>query len=220
MAPETPRLLVVEQLGNRPFNRGAILNVGFDQVKEDAGWICFHDVDMLPIDDACDYSRQTCVTHLAGRVQQYAFSMPYPRYLGGVLAMPPREFAHVNGCSNAYWGWGSEDDDLYLRFAAAGIRIVHKPGRYRSLGHASGAQATRTREHFVRVARTALASGDEDAARTQTLLDDGLSTLRYDVRARDPLASVLTSSRIPVSGHDIVRVQLEMDPPASTGGRG
>lgn len=35
-------------------------------------------------------------------------------------------FHELNGLSNKYWGWGLEDDELYVRIKEAGIRI-HRP---------------------------------------------------------------------------------------------
>ena len=29
----------------------------------------------------------------------------------------------VNGMSNRYWGWGREDDELYVRLKKAGLKV-------------------------------------------------------------------------------------------------
>ena len=41
--------------------------------------------------------------------------MPYEGYFGGVLSAPNTIFEDVNGFSNTFYGWGGEDDDMYLR---------------------------------------------------------------------------------------------------------
>ena len=42
-------------------------------------------------------------------------SIPYRKYVGGVLAMTKAHFMAVNGYSNLYFGWGGEDDDMSRR---------------------------------------------------------------------------------------------------------
>ena len=45
---------IVEQSGNAPFNRGRVLNCGYALAHDSADYICFHDVDYLPL--WADYS--------------------------------------------------------------------------------------------------------------------------------------------------------------------
>ena len=35
---------------------------------------------------------------------------------GGILAIKTTFLKDINGFSNAYYGWGGEDDDLYTRY--------------------------------------------------------------------------------------------------------
>lgn len=128
------RILVVEQRDSKPFNRGKLLNIGFSCEEKRCDYVCFHDVDMLPLDD-CDYSMPDSTTHLAGRVEMCGFKMPYPEYLGGVLLVLKNDFVGIDGFSNLYWGWGEEDDDLWLRFQVFGVQVLHRAGRFKSLPH-------------------------------------------------------------------------------------
>jgi len=54
---------IVEQLNNKPFNRGKLLNIGYELSKDDADYFCFHDVDLIP--DEVDYSYSEYPVHLA-----------------------------------------------------------------------------------------------------------------------------------------------------------
>ena len=47
------RIFVVEQKSGQPFNRGALMNVGFKEAMKIDDFDCFvfHDVDLLPEDD-------------------------------------------------------------------------------------------------------------------------------------------------------------------------
>lgn len=46
----------------------------------------------------------------------FTFRLRYKGYFGGVTALSRDQFFKVNGFSNAYWGWGGEDDDLRIRW--------------------------------------------------------------------------------------------------------
>lgn len=127
------QIYVVEQYPEKPFNRGKLLNIGYDLAKKKATYVCFHDVDMLPI--RADYSYPENPTHLAEAAEQFNFEMPYPTYFGGVTLFNIHDFALANGYSNEYWGWGAEDDDLRHRCLHAGLEIVHRKGVFKSLHH-------------------------------------------------------------------------------------
>lgn len=197
------RLLFIEQADQKPFNRGKLLNVGFVLARDVAGWICFHDVDMIPMDNQCDYSLPQCTTHLAGRVRQFGYALPYPEYLGGVLVPSLAEFEDVNGFSNEYWGWGNEDDDLYVRYLLGGLKIRRKNGLYMSLQHG---RAVCSPANNVRLARAVSEVPDHSERRRLvrlhnlesysavpeqgTDISDGLRTLKYETVSRKPLMSL------------------------------
>lgn len=42
-------------------------------------------------------------------------SLPYSEFFGGVSGLTVEQFRKINGFSNAFWGWGGEDDDLWNR---------------------------------------------------------------------------------------------------------
>ncbi len=109
-------LIVVEQADDKPFNRGKLLNIGFDNAKKlGCGYVVFHDIDMLPV--KVDYSYSETPLHLA---TNFEFNpnikrIIFDEYFGGVTLFPVEDFETINGYSNEYWGWGFEDDDLLYR---------------------------------------------------------------------------------------------------------
>jgi len=131
-------IAVVEQAGDGVFNKGRLLNAGFDRHRREDAYFCFHDVDLLPEGAACDYSFPSTPTHVSKHCSQFNYAVPYAGIFGGVVLFNQRDFVAVNGYSNEYWGWGCEDDDIARRIARRKMAIARREGRYTSLPHSRG----------------------------------------------------------------------------------
>jgi hypothetical protein len=116
----SPRFLVVEQAAGQPFNRGALLNVGFRLLESEVDYICLHDVDRVPV--AADYRWP----ERPMMIIRHGLPLP-PRVidvlLSSVVVMQKQHFAAANGFSNDYWGWGYED----VRSARASAEMRSAP---------------------------------------------------------------------------------------------
>lgn len=134
------RIYVVEQAYNDTFNKGRIMNIGYQEASKDYDWDCyiFHDVDMIPQNDNNLYECGTQPRHLSPALDEMRYTLMYSTLVGGVLALSRDQLIKTNGYSNLYWGWGSEDDDMSLRIQSAGYKISRPPsriGRYKMVHH-------------------------------------------------------------------------------------
>jgi predicted glycosyltransferase involved in capsule biosynthesis len=130
------QILVVEQEHGKMFNRGMMKNIGGKWALENKfDYVCFHDVDMVPVPTQVDYSYEDFSVHLAVEVQQFGYKLPYPTFFGGVLHIPVKDFEKTNGYNNNYWSWGAEDDDFFERCNLNGIRTSRKNCRFDSFDH-------------------------------------------------------------------------------------
>lgn len=127
------KVIVIEQNDRKKFNRGKINNVGYLIGKDnyDFDYVCFHDVDMLPLD--ADYSFVNTPTVIFKYISKNEYRSHYDTNMGGVVLFQNDHFEKINGFYNKFNGWGKEDDDLYRRvikmFGSKGQRL----GKYISL---------------------------------------------------------------------------------------
>ena len=111
------KVVVIEQAEGKLFNRGAMKNIAAKIAFDDGcDYIVWHDIDMVPEDDSCDYSfPEENPQHIAVRISQSDYQLKYEEYFGGAVLFSKEQVERTNGYSNDYWDWGMEDDDLFWR---------------------------------------------------------------------------------------------------------
>lgn len=116
-------IFIIEQSDDRPFNYGKLCNAAVKEIPEEYTYFAFHDIDMLPMNDECDYAYPESPTHLATNVEVHNNELPYPQYFGGVIVISREDFENANGYSNEYWGYGFQDLDLLKRLERSGAYL-------------------------------------------------------------------------------------------------
>ena len=116
------KIFIGHQVDDKLFNRSGTKNAAFLAAKEEGcDYVAFHDVDMLPEDEA-DYSYpEDNPVHIATYLSQWDYNLRDVEYFGGVVLFTIEQFEAVNGYHTNYWGWGMEDDDLFWRCHLKGM---------------------------------------------------------------------------------------------------
>ncbi|KAF5401486.1 N-acetyllactosaminide 3-alpha-galactosyltransferase [Paragonimus heterotremus] len=134
-------IYVIEQVGNKPFNRGLLLNIGVrEALRQQPNTDCFifHDVDLLPENSANVYMCDQHLRQLSSGIDEFRFHPPFSNNAGGVSALSKDTLFKLNGFPNRYWGWGNEDDELSARRLVHKLHLSRPPshiGRYQAIRH-------------------------------------------------------------------------------------
>jgi hypothetical protein len=178
------RVLVVEQQGQQPFNRGKLLNVGMKLAADFSDYFCLHDVDAIPL--VANYecpSQPLRLVHRVIRGEQASVHHDY--YFSGAISLQKEQVIAANGFSNEYWGWGKEDDDFFFRLLLAGCLCFRdtqgvfvdlpNPSHQQVRNHLGFAPAS-VRANRRRRSRLLRGISDPQA--------DGLNTVRFELIAQ------------------------------------
>ncbi len=135
---------IIEQGNEHPFNIGLLKNIGYVLARENCDYVCFHDVDYIPI--WADYSYPVMPSRLVyfgsekkriSNTSNGYITHNSKSFFGGVTMLRNEHFEKVNGYPVDYWGWGFEDGDLQMRCHLEGLIPRMLEGTYEQLFHNS-----------------------------------------------------------------------------------
>ena len=177
---------IIEQSEDKElFNIGKLKNIGFMIASKKGGYInyIFTDIDMIPDHELIQYFTKTPKTlmSLAFRGTRYSTGVDKKPFLGGLISVNEKVFKKINGYPNNYYGWGGEDDSLFIRMVGAKVYNLELPKK---------GQVIDT-EEYLTVKNKTNKLKKEDAKenmRMEKLMHDvkhwkknGLNTLNYEV---------------------------------------
>jgi hypothetical protein len=109
--PDVHLVIVEQSEDGKLFNRGALLNIAFQEFKDKTLYLMTHDVDINP-------TEETIVNYYYKDVSDNVVIGIYTseaNTLGGIIKFRPDTIMRCNGFPSNYWGWGAEDKALQNR---------------------------------------------------------------------------------------------------------
>ncbi|TKS70367.1 Beta-1,4-galactosyltransferase 1 [Collichthys lucidus] len=167
---------IINQDGEGVFNRAKLMNAGFVEALKEYDYDCFvfSDIDLVPMDDRNLYRCFQIPRHFSVAIDKFDFKLPSPANFGGVISLSKSQFSKINGFSNTFWGWGGEDDDLYLRVIFHGMSISRPDmviGKYKMIKHVRDLHNEQNPVNADKVRHT-----------KSTMNEDGINSLNYTVK--------------------------------------
>lgn len=221
-------IFVLNQVDARPFNRGALANAAvkslWNQLRVSAlmpslldkhssrlrarafDYLAIHDFDRYPIAEA---QGTGCSASIDG---YYAYTASSPRVLhptsfaGGALITSFELYRSVNGFSNSYWGWGEEDNDLFVRLRWCGLPPVHGRHLDECMEHRDCAACKEQKNHLAN------SSALEEAKRRMRsrmrhprkhMINDGMSTTNFTIVRQRELPGACGGATVTVMDIDL-----------------
>jgi len=172
------KILIIEQVDGKPFNRGKTLNVGFMESESD--YYFTHDVDINPTEEMIKstYKKEVLDHSIMGIYTSCCNT------LGGIIKMRSSTFEKINGFSNNFWGWGCEDKDLQNRAEHKKINVTKNilnndpnKDKYFKIFDVGDRDNKMPNHHFVYNVWKNVTIED----REKYIMENGLSTLNYKI---------------------------------------
>ena len=115
------KVVVVEQNEGKLFNRALMLNIGFNEYREQSEYFFTHDIDIIPKEECVKniYTKDLLVKNntIMGILTSDCNT------LGGIIKFDSETFIKANGFPNNMWGWGVEDKALQNRAEFMNINV-------------------------------------------------------------------------------------------------
>jgi hypothetical protein len=197
----------VHQTDTRPFNRGAMKNIGFLAIKYrypieyKTMTFVFNDVDTVP------YTNGVIDYETSPGIIKHFYGFNYA--LGGMFSIKGSDFERIGGFPN-FWAWGCEDNCIYDRAIAGGIFVDRSTffpiGDQRILQLYDGVTRNICRTEAL---STRLRSTPETVWSIRNLAfdfkDEYINVLRFDTTT-DPGALILETQNI------MIKPQIDLTP--------
>ena len=144
-------VFIIEQDSEKPFNKGALFNIGYHVVKNQYDCLILHDVDLVPLKTGiykCSTQPMRLISKLVVNDDidinqndikgEHKWDIHQQWHTGGVFAIKTSDYEKVNGYSNKFWGWGWEDQNMAYRLKENKFQMTNldwSQGTFKQLGH-------------------------------------------------------------------------------------
>ena len=172
------KIIIIEQLNNKKFNRGKLLNIGYHIFKDSSRYFFHHDVDILPNEKTID-TIYTCENYDILRIYNAHNSS-----LGGIVKFTKESFEKINGFPNYIWGWGIEDRSFYYRCKTLNLNISNNftdKNNFTFLKHLSNSYILEGIKKNISEEENNIYLNKININKSEHILSSGLNNLTFEI---------------------------------------
>ena len=176
------KVVVIEQDEGRLFNRGMLLNIGFNEYKDKSECFFTHDVDIIPT--------EKCVNELYTKNDYDVIRIfnGHNLSLGGVIKIKHSSIFYSNGFPNYIWGWGIEDRALYYRYKIMNHSIspnYTNNTNFIKLYHKTNCEIYVNDKKIISDKEDEIFTCNDKEKQITHIMSSGLNNLEYKIISRD-----------------------------------
>jgi len=178
------KVVIIEQEEGKLFNRGMLLNIGFNEYKDKTQFFFTHDVDILPI--------EKCINELYTKTNDdvIRISVPHDFSFGQICKFTNTSIFNINGFPNYIWGWGIEDRALYYRYKIMNMSIspnYTNDTNFIKLYHKSNCETYINDKKRISEYEFEIFNCNDKDKQIAHIMSSGLNNLKYKIINREHL---------------------------------
>ena len=172
------KIIIIEQLNDKKFNRGKLLNIGYHLFKDSSKYFFHHDVDILPNEKTIK-TLYICENYDILRIYNGHNSS-----LGGIVKFTKESFEKINGFPNYIWGWGIEDRSFYYRCKTLNLNISNNftdKNNFTFLKHSSNSYILEGIKKNISEEENNIYLNKININKSEHILSSGLNNLTFEI---------------------------------------
>ena len=172
------KIIIIEQLNDKKFNRGKLLNIGYHLFKDSSKYFFHHDVDILP-------NKKTIETlYICENYDILRIYNGHNSSLGGIVKFTKESFEKINGFPNYIWGWGIEDRSFYYRCKTLNLNISNNftdKNNFTFLKHSSNSYILEGIKKNISEEENNIYLNKININKSEHILSSGLNNLTFEI---------------------------------------
>lgn len=179
------KLVIIEQEEGKLFNRGMLLNIGFNEYKDKTEFFFTHDVDIIPSIKTVDK------LYTKNNYDVIRISVPHDESFGQICKFTNNSIFYSNGFPNYIWGWGIEDRALYYRYKIMNQKISPNYTNHTNfiqLYHKSNCETYVNEKRRISEYENEIFNCNDKTKQIAHIMTSGLNNLEYKIINRENIS--------------------------------